>query len=145
MRFFELALIASPDLTSEGQEALIEKIEKLLHKKRKKAEKGEILNVNDWGVRKLSYPIQKHPKGHYFFITIQCCPDTLIELERNLRLTDEVLRFQTLKLKKEPQFDAAVAEKPAETEASEAAIEETAEAVEVSATEGGSDASQSQQ
>ena len=144
MRYFEMALIASPDLTSEGQEELVDKIDKLLKKKRKKAEKGEILNINDWGVRKLSYPIQKHPKGHYLFVTIQCCPDTLAEVERNLKLSDEILRFQSLRLDKEPQFDTAAAEKPSEEKATEMEKKEVDEAVKAPASEGSSDAAQVQ-
>lgn len=145
MRFFEMALIASPDLTSEGQEELVDKLDKLLKKKRKKAEKGEILNINDWGVRKFSYPIKKQSKGHYLFVTIQCCPDTLTELERNLKLTDEVLRFQTLRLDKEPQFETAAEEKPSEEKATEVDKKETAEVVETPASADSSDATQAQQ
>ncbi|MBE9503639.1 MAG: 30S ribosomal protein S6 [Proteobacteria bacterium] len=145
MRYFEMALIASPDLTSEGQEELVDKIDKLLKKKRKKTEKGEILNINDWGVRKLSYPIKKQSKGHYLFVTVQCCPDTLTELERNLKLSDEVLRFQSLRLDKEPQFETAAAEKPSEEKATEAEKKEAAEVLEAPASEGSSETAQSQQ
>lgn len=144
MRYFEMALIASPDLTSEGQEELVDKIDKLLKKKRKKAEKGEILNINDWGVRKLSYPINKQSKGLYLFVTIQCCPDTLTELERNIKLSDEVLRYQTIRLDKEPQFEAAAEEKPSEEKVAEVEKTETAEAVETPASADSSDAAQAQ-
>ena len=136
MRFLELALIASPDLTSEGQEALIEKIDKLLKKKRKKADKGEILNVNDWGVRKLSYPILKQSKGHYLFLTIKCFPDTLFELERNLKLSDDIFRFQTIRLKAEPTFEVPAVEEPAaEGEATTEKTEEVKAATDKGASE----------
>ncbi len=144
MRFIELAIIASPELTSEGQEELIAKIDALLKKKRKKAEKGEILNVSDWGVRKLSYPIQKQSKGHYFFITIQCCPDTLIELERNLKLDDDILRYQSIRLKKEPNFDAAAAEPVAEEGGETMEKTEAGEETVTPAGEGSADAAQLQ-
>ncbi len=110
MRFYELALIANPELTDEGYKDLLDKIDKILKKKRKKSEKGEILREDDWGVRKLSYPINKQSKGRYVFLTISSLTDILSELERNLRLMDEVFRFQTVKLKEAPQVEEPKAE-----------------------------------
>lgn len=116
MRYYELATIARAELTDEGYEELIAKVDGLLKKKRKKAEKGEIVHVDDWGVRKLSYLVEKQPKGRYVFITVKCLPDTLAEVERNLKLDDGVLRYQTLKLKGEPVFEEAKPEKEAAAE-----------------------------
>jgi len=122
MRYYELATIARAELTDEGYEGLIGKVDGVLKKKRKKAEKGEILHVDDWGVRKLCYPIEKQPKGRYVFITLKCLPETLAEVERNLKLDEGVLRYQTVKLKGEPVFEEAKPE--AVTEEVEAPAEE---------------------
>ena len=116
MRYYELATIARAELTDEGYEELIAKVDGLLKKKRKKAEKGEIVHIDDWGVRKLCYPIEKQPKGRYVFITAKCLPDTLAEVERNLKLDDAVLRYQTIKLKGEPVFEEAKPEPETATE-----------------------------
>ena len=105
MRCYELVLITSPEIADEGHQELLDKIEGILKKKRKKSEKGEILNLKKWGVRRLSAPIKKIEKGRYDLLTIKCLPDTLSEVERNLRFADEVLRFQTIRLKEEPVFE----------------------------------------
>ena len=133
MRFYEMVLIADSELTDEGYRELLEKIEKLLRKKRKKVEKGELLHVDDWGVRRMAYPIEKKPKGRYIVLTFKSLTDTLSDLERNLTLMGEVLRFQTVKLKSEPVFK----EKPAEESGSseEKASEEVAPVVEEAAEE----------
>lgn len=107
MRCYEMVLITSPDLSSEGHEELLSKVDGILKKKKKKAEKGELLNVDQWGVRRLSAPIEKSEKGRYDILTLKCLPDTLTEVERNLRLSGSVLRFQTIRLKGEPVFEKA--------------------------------------
>jgi len=116
MRCYEMVLITSPDLSNEGHEELLSKVDKILKKKKKKVEKGEILNVNQWGVRRLSAPIEKSEKGRYDILTLKCLPDSLSEMERNLRLSGDVLRFQTIRLKSEPVFEKAP-EKDADAEA----------------------------
>ena len=124
MRYYELATIARAELTDEGYEGLIGKMDGLLKKKRKKAEKGEIVHVDDWGVRKLCYPIEKQPKGRYVFVTLKCLPDTLAEVERNLKLDEAVLRYQTIKLKGVPVFEEAKPEAAKEEVKAEAVKEE---------------------
>lgn len=131
MRYYELATIARAELTDEGYEGLIGKVDGILKKKKKKAEKGEIVHTDDWGVRKLCYPIAKQPKGRYVFITLKCMPDTLAEVERNLKLDDGVLRYQTIKLKGEPVFEKAKPEAPKEEAMEDVAEEKSAAAEEV--------------
>ncbi|MDH3974891.1 MAG: 30S ribosomal protein S6 [Deltaproteobacteria bacterium] len=121
MRIYEMVLITSPELSNEGHEELLSKIGGILKKKRKKVEKGEILNVNQWGVRRLSVPIEKSEKGRYDVLTLKCLPDTLSEVERNLRLSGDVLRFQTIRLKSEPVFEKAPEQAAETAEATEEA------------------------
>ncbi|MBE9535627.1 MAG: 30S ribosomal protein S6 [Proteobacteria bacterium] len=135
MRYYELATIARAELTDEGYEGLIGKMDGLLKKKRKKAEKGEIVHVDDWGVRKLCYPIEKQPKGRYVFVTLKCLPDTLAEVERNLKLDEAVLRYQTIKLKGVPVFEEAKPEAVKEEVKAEVVKEEVKAEVEAPAVE----------
>lgn len=121
MRCYEVVLITSPDIADDGHKDLLEKVEGVLKKKRKKAEKGELLNVKNWGVRRLSAPIKKVEKGRYDLLTLKCLPDSLAEVERNLRLADDVLRYQTIRLNEEPVFE----------EPKEVKVEEKAEDVKV--------------
>lgn len=124
MRCYEMVLIASPEISDDGHKELLEKVEGILKKKRKKAEKGEILNIKKWGIRRLSAPIDKVEKGRYDLITMKCLPDSLSEVERILTLSVDVLRFQTIRLKEEPVFEEA-AEEEATTE--EVSDKETSE------------------
>ena len=121
MRCYEMVLITGPDLSSEGHKELLSKVDGILKKKKKKAEKGELLNVDEWGVRKLSAPIGKSEKGRYDVLTLKCLPDTLSEVERNLRLSSSVLRFQTVRLKSEPVFEKAAEEAAGPGESTEEA------------------------
>ncbi|MDT8318288.1 MAG: 30S ribosomal protein S6 [bacterium] len=115
MRCYEVVLITSPEIADEGHKDLLEKVEGILKKKRKKAEKGELLNVKNWGVRRLSAPINKVEKGRYDLLTMKCLPDTLSEVERNFRFADDVLRYQTIRLNEEPVFEEPKEEKVEET------------------------------
>ncbi len=136
MRFYEIALIASPHVGDDGIKEIIEKIDNLLKKKRKKAEKGELLHIDDWGVRKLSYPIRKEQKGHYIILAVKCLPDTLSEVERNLKLMDVVLRFQTVRLEEEPRFEKPSTGEEEAKEGKEKAPEEVEAAGESAGTAG---------
>lgn len=60
--------------------------------------KGKILNLDDWGKKKLTYPIRKELKGHYFCLTFNADTGCVAELERNLRLNEDIFRFLTVKI-----------------------------------------------
>ena len=66
--------------------------------------RGEVVLTEDWGKRKLAYPIHKESRGHYTYIVYTGSGDIVHEIERNLRLHDHVLRFLTVNL--EDEFDA---------------------------------------
>jgi small subunit ribosomal protein S6 len=65
---------------------------------------GEVVLTEDWGKRKLAYPITKETRGHYTYVVYTGKGDVVHEIERNLRLSEFVLRFLTVNLEKE--FDA---------------------------------------
>ncbi len=62
---------------------------------------GELVLSEDWGKRKLAYPIAKEVRGHYTYFVYTGKGDVVHELERNLRLNDQVLRFLSVNLDKE--------------------------------------------
>ena len=104
MRFYEVVAITKADMPEEWSKDFISMVEGFLAKGMKKAEKGEIVHVDDWGTRKLVHPVKKQTKGHYFVITIKCLPKSLDELLRNFKIIDDVLMFQSVRLNKEPVF-----------------------------------------
>jgi len=62
---------------------------------------GELVLTEDWGKRKLAYAIHKETRGHYTYFVYTGHGDVVHEMERNLRLNDQVLRFLTVNLEKE--------------------------------------------
>lgn len=93
MRRYETIFIANPDLSEEDQNALQEKVRSLVA-----SFKGELVKLEDWGLRKLSYQIRKSSRGRYFLVDYLAeAPALVRELERTLRLNDGVLKFLTVK------------------------------------------------
>jgi small subunit ribosomal protein S6 len=88
MRDYELTLVVRPDVEDTGLTALLEKIKGLIT-----TAGGQGIQVEPWGRRHLAYPIKKITEAQYFLIRAQLPAQALRELERNLRLTEEVLRF----------------------------------------------------
>lgn len=87
---YETVVILRPDLDDASAVSLVEKFEGIVT-----TAGGHILIRDDWGKRKLAYPIAKHQKGHYVLLG-HLAPSTLVsELERRMRNEDSVIRFLT--------------------------------------------------
>ncbi|MBW4470081.1 MAG: 30S ribosomal protein S6 [Stenomitos rutilans HA7619-LM2] len=90
--FYETMYILRPDLGEEAVEQAIEKYQTLLR------ENGaDVLETQHRGKRRLAYEIQKHREGIYIQINYQCDGSQVAALERSMRLSEEVLRFLTIK------------------------------------------------
>ncbi len=90
---YETTYVARPDLTDEQMTRITTKIEQVVANG-----SGTLLVTEDWGKRKLAYLIGKHLRGHYIYVNY-CGPSPIVlEIERNLRLEDQLLRFLTVKL-----------------------------------------------
>jgi len=93
LRRYETIFITHPEISEEDHNALQEKVRTVMV-----GFKGEILKLEDWGARKLSYQIRKNARGRYFLIDyVTDAPALVRELERTLRLNDGVLKFLTVK------------------------------------------------
>jgi small subunit ribosomal protein S6 len=119
MRKYETIYIVQPDLGEDETKALSEKVKEVISNL-----KGDYSRLEDWGIRKLAYPIKKQFRGRYFYLNFEGSPELVAELERRLRLDDKVLRYQSVKLDKDVQPSLPTAEQPAETatESSEESI-----------------------
>ena len=93
MRKYESIFILDPDLEEEQTLSAIEKAKGIIAQTN-----GEILKVEDWGKRKLAYEVRKKSKGHYILIHFSGSPALLSELERNFRVMDAVIKFQSVRL-----------------------------------------------
>lgn len=93
MRKYETVFISDPDLQDQSRKELFDKVRNIITR-----ENGILLDFDEWGNKKLAYAIKKKFHGHYVCITYGGSGKLIKELERNLRLSDEVLKFMTLLL-----------------------------------------------
>jgi small subunit ribosomal protein S6 len=84
---YELVVVLTPELTDDNLTAGIERVQQAIS-----ARGGEILDVNNWGRRRLAYPIKRHLEGTYFVTQLKMDPAQVVDLENNLRISEEVLR-----------------------------------------------------
>ena len=87
MRDYELMCVLNPDLDEAGLEAQNERLKTLIGSR-----KGEIVNVDSWGRRRMAYPIKGFRDGIYQVTRFKMPPEETVALERNLRLTEPILR-----------------------------------------------------
>jgi small subunit ribosomal protein S6 len=93
MRCYEHTFIARQDLSPQQAQALAETYTGVL------TEHGaEVTKTEYWGLRNLSYRIRKNRKGHYLHLNVRAPADAIDELERQERLSDDVLRYLTVKV-----------------------------------------------
>ena len=84
------------------------------------AKNGEIVDIADWGKRRLAYPINDMNEGYYTVVTFKAEPSFPVELERLYNIDESVMRSIVLKLDHEPVAKAAEAVEAAEEIAAEA-------------------------
>ena len=129
MTCYETLFVVKPTLTEEEIAASITKVKDILAK-----EGAELVGTNDMGMRKLAYPVEKHARGYYTVLFYKAEGTIINELERNLKISEDVIKFLSVKYSKNKelaQFDklVAAANKSIATEAKvEAPVVETAAA-----------------
>ncbi|MDX1738414.1 MAG: 30S ribosomal protein S6 [Alphaproteobacteria bacterium] len=90
MRNYETLLIARQDVSASQAEALADQFISFLT-----AEGGEIARREYWGLKNLAYRIKKNRKGHYVLVNYAAPHSAVVEMERNMRLSEDILRFMT--------------------------------------------------
>ena len=93
---YETLFVVSGALAEEEANAAAEKFTTLI------AENGKIIKIDEWGKRRLAYPINKVNEGYYVLVTFTGAPEFPEELERLFGINDAILRSMTVKLEKEP-------------------------------------------
>ena len=124
---YETLFITDVTNGEEATQATVEKFTSLI------GSNGEIIQVNQWGKRRLAYPINDMPEGYYTVVTHKCAPDFLAELDRLFNIDESIMRSMTVKLEHEPVVAPVVEEPVVETvvetvEEAAPAVEEAAEA-----------------
>lgn len=113
MNQYEIAVLYHPDLEIDLEKAT-SKVEKIFTDNG-----GKVTNVDNWGKRKLAYPVKKNESAVYVFYTLELPGEGVRKIESTLNITDEVIRFLIVRpdLKKIAKAEAARAEKAKRAEA----------------------------
>ena len=87
MPLYETVIIARQDISTQQVETLTENMSSFITDGG-----GKVAKVENWGLRNLAYKIKKNRKGHYVLLNLDTPVDAMKEMERNLRLNEDVLR-----------------------------------------------------
>jgi len=93
MPYYESVFIARQDIPATQVEALTAAFSDIV-----KTGGGAVKKTESWGLRTLAYRIRKNKKGHYVLLNLDAPPAAVAEMERNMRLHEDVLRFMTVKV-----------------------------------------------
>ena len=88
MNKYELALIVNAKIEDDARTATVEKAKDYIVRAG-----GTVTEVEDWGKKKLAYDIQKMDEGFYYFIQFEANADAPAQIEANVRIMENVLRF----------------------------------------------------
>ena len=92
MAFYESIFIARQELGDKELENTIDNFKKILEKNN-----ANLVDTESWGLRNLAYRIEKNKKGHYIVLKIDGNGDAIQELERNMRIDENIIRYLSLK------------------------------------------------
>lgn len=90
MKNYELVYVLKPAIEDEAKEAVLDKAKSVIEAS------GEVEKVDVWGVKKLAYEIQKLREGYYVLVTFKASVDVPKELDRNLKISDNVIRHMVV-------------------------------------------------
>ncbi|MEL0106944.1 MAG: 30S ribosomal protein S6 [Rhodospirillales bacterium] len=93
MSYYESVFLARPDITAEQVEGLADSFTKSLED-----QGGKVVSRENWGLRNLAYRIKKNRKAHYIMLNIDAPGPAIHEMERLMRLNEDVMRYMTIKV-----------------------------------------------
>ena len=93
MANYESVLIARQDLGASQVNSLVENLSEVL-----KREGGEVVKVDNWGLKNLAYRIKKNRKGHYVLLNIAAPAQAVAEYERVMRVNEDIIRYMTVRV-----------------------------------------------
>jgi small subunit ribosomal protein S6 len=103
MPLYECVLIARSDITQQQVDAVADQVTAQLE-----TDGGAVKKREYWGLRSLAYRIKKNRKGHYVLLGIDAGPPAVTEMERQLRLNEDVLRFMTIRVDEIEEAPSAI-------------------------------------
>ena len=106
MPIYETVFMARQDLTEAQVKDMTDQFSKIVT-----SQGGKILKTENWGLRTLAYRINKSKKAHYVLIETDAEPAAVIELDRLLRLNEDVMRSMTIRREKPSEGQSAILDK----------------------------------
>ena len=93
LREYETIFLVHPDLAEDQVDKLVERMRGIAHR-----EGGKVLKISNWGKKKTAYEVKKHLRAIYIHVLYLGDSKIVSELERNLRMTDDVMKYQSVKV-----------------------------------------------
>ena len=93
MANYESVLIARQDLGASQVSSIVEDLTNVIKK-----EGGEVVRVDNWGLKNLAYRIKKNRKGHYVVLNIAAPASAIAEYERVMRINEDVIRYMKIRV-----------------------------------------------
>jgi len=109
MALYEHLLIARQDISAQQVDALATHLKTIIE-----GEGGRVEKQEYWGLRSLAYRIKKNRKGHYVLLNINSPAKAVQELERQIKINEDVLRFITVKVDQFEQSNSKTARRESE-------------------------------
>jgi len=109
MAFYESIFIARQELTETDIDKTISNFKEILEKN-----KSKLVDIESWGLRNLAYRIEKNKKGHYIVLKIDGDGKAISELERNMRINENIIRYLSIKTREINKEPSILVKKPEE-------------------------------
>ncbi|MFQ0814378.1 30S ribosomal protein S6 [Brucella anthropi] len=103
MALYEHVLLARQDISQQQVDALVEQFKGVLE-----ANGGKVGKVENWGLRPLTYRIKKNRKAYYTLVNIDAPAAAVAEMERQMRINEDVLRFLTVRVEEHEEGQSAM-------------------------------------
>ncbi len=106
MALYEHVFLARQDLSQQQVDALVEQYKGVIEQNG-----GSVGRIENWGLKSLTYRVKKNRKAYYTLMDLTCPPAALKEMERQMGLSEDVLRFLTIKVEKHEEGQSAMLQK----------------------------------
>jgi small subunit ribosomal protein S6 len=103
MAFYETVFIARQDITSAQAEALAETYSQLITDNG-----GKVTKTEHWGLKTLAFRMNKNRKGHYVLFNLDAPSAAVLEMERNMRINEDVLRYMSIRVEEHEEGPSAM-------------------------------------
>lgn len=103
MAFYEHIVIARQDISAQQAEGIAADLTKIVEDNG-----GKVVKTEQWGLRNIAYKIKKNRKGHYMMLVLDAPAGAVAELERNIRLNEDIIRYLTIRVDEIEEGPSAV-------------------------------------